>query len=347
MEAICSQLEIRGTTTVERYAVHPNTFDVATLQGNINYFIFDIESEAESDRFFNKIELLISRSTVCIAIGNHDSLVFASKCHAAGIHYIYYHPEQFSALGAIFDNETGILKTARSAIKISVLGCKGGVGNSSLSYHLASNLVKQRNSTLLLVQGLGGTLNLDLIAKKEIGSEVTKLQENLYALYEQREHRWAFSLPLYDGYDFVLFDHTLYNAETSELENALQHSNCVILVCNHDLAAIRNAKKLIDYHQHAQGSLSRVRKIVICFNQNQPMMSGAINQEEVASLLGRPVDIVIPFIKGNGDPANPLSFSGKHNAILQQLTNLTLGRNSPSSEAGKAFNWFGLTARKQ
>ncbi|WP_034916619.1 hypothetical protein [Erwinia sp. 9145] len=347
IDSVTTQFEMRGAGRLDKYQIGPDAFDTKMLSGEISYFIFDVQSAEECERFLDRIELLLSKETCCIAIGNIDSLLLASALQAKGIYYIFYHPDQMPKLGQILDRQTDRMQWNRSSLKISMLACKGGVGNSTLSYHLAKKLVQVRQHSLLLVQGAGGTRNLDLIARGDIASDVIKLQENLFALYEQREHRWDFTLPLYETYDFVLFDHTVHNAEVNEIEHALNHTHCVILVCNHDLASVRNAKKVVDYNQHLQNNGSGVKKIFVCFNEAQPRITGAITAQEAGSLIGQPVDIAIPWIKKNGDPASPLEFSGKNSGLIEQLTHLALGRRGNSPQAGSARSLFSLIRRKR
>ncbi|WP_158784040.1 hypothetical protein [Pantoea sp. BAV 3049] len=333
IDEVCAQLEVRNLGPIVRHQISLDQFDTATIEGGIKYLIFDSGTAEECEGFINKIGFFLSKESVCIAIGSSDSLLLAARYQAQGISYVYYHPEQMKKLGKIFDDPATRVEWGKSSLKICILACKGGVGSSSLSYQLASSLIQQRSVSLLLVQGQGGTRNLDLIARKEISSDVTQLKENLFALTEQSEHLWNFSLPLYDTYDFVLFDHTIFNVGSVEIENALQHSHSVVLVCNHDLASIRNAKKIIDYNQHLKNSGSGVKRIIVCFNQNQPRANGMINREEVGNLLGQQADIVIPFIRGPGEPSMPLQFTGKHKAVLQNLTDMTLGRSRRETSA--------------
>jgi len=331
LDEVRIQLETRNLGPVVCHQVNPEQFDTQTIAGEIRYLIFDVESAEHCEQFINKMQFFISKETACIAIGNSDSLLVAGKYQAAGIAYILYHPEQMKMLGKRLDEPVSN-QIGNSALKISLLSCKGGTGCSSLSYQLASSLVRQRAISLLLLQGTGGTKNIDLIAKKEISGDVTKLQENLFVLSEQSEHAWDFSLPLYNSYDFVLFDHTIYNVSNVEIEQALRHSHSIVLICNHELAAIRNAKKVIEYNQHLQSSGAGANRLIVCFNHSQPKVGSMIGAEEAANLLGQRVDIVVPFIKSASDPARVLTFDGKHKDVLDNLTNLTLGR---SVKAGK------------
>ncbi len=325
INSVSDQLKMRNLGELSVHQVSLEQFDAQKVTGNISYFIFDVGSSEQGESFMDKFGLYLSKETLCIAIGNSDSLLLAGKYQSLGIHYIYFHPDEIKSLGKILDNPGERAIRGKSALKISVLSCKGGAGCSTLSYQLAQGLIQQRNVSLLLVQGQGGTRNLDLISKKEITSDVTTLQDNFFALAEQNEHRWNFNPPLYDVYDFVVFDHTIYNAGNIEIENTLHHCHSIVLVFHFDLASIRTAKKVIEYNQHLKKSGNRTKRVILCFNQNQPKQNGMINPQEAGNLIGQPVDIVIPFIKTAGDPAMMLNFSGKNKKLLQQLTNLTLG----------------------
>ncbi len=345
MDSVCEQLEVRKVNTISRFELNLESFNAAEIVENTKYIIFFVEQHTDIERFMEKSEFLFPKNVVCIAIGSCDSILLAEKFQTYGIFYIYY-PDQLTKLGHILDNELEHPKWARSSLKISVLGCKGGVGTSSLSYHLATSIVSHRNASLLLVQGAGGTQDLDLIAKSEISNEVVKLQDNLFALYEEHDHAWSYTMPLYDTYDFVLFDHASYNSRPEDIENVLSHSNCVLLICNRSLSSIRNAKKVIAYNQHLQKSNNGVKEIIICFNDNMPKFNSAITKDEAGRLIGQPIDITIPFISNSGDPSQPLSFSGKNKYFLEELKNITLGIKEQKKKKNGMASLFNLAGKK-
>lgn len=346
INSVCDQLNVRNLGELSVHQVSLDRFDTKNLAGSISHFIFDIGSSEEGECFIEKIGLFLSKETLCIAIGNSDSLLLAGKYQSLGIHYIYYHPDEIKSLGKILDNPAEGVNRGKSSVKIGLLSCKGGVGNSSLSYQLAQNLVQQRRISLLLVQGQGGTRNLDLISKKEITSDVIKIQENFFALAEQNEHIWDFNQPLYDAYDFVVFDRTLYNAGNSEIEKTLHNCHSIILVFHFDLASIRTAKKVIEYNQHLKKSGNRTKRIILCFNQSQPKLNGMITPQEAGDLIGQSVDVAIPFIKNAGDPAMALTFSGKNRTLLQRLTNLTLGSTEKPQPTSALKQFFKLAGKR-
>lgn len=345
LDSVRENLEIREVDNILQYNVSLSDFDVSALTDEIKYFIFLLEQDSDIDIFTEKTDMLLPKQAIRIAIGSCDSILLAEKLHEMGIFYVFY-PEQMAKLGHIIDNEIENPKWTRSSLKISVLGCKGGVGTSSLSYYIADSIVSQRNISMLLVQGCGGSMDMDLISKKDISNDVTQIKNDFFVLYEQRDHALNYTIPLYDNYDFVIFDHAIHNADSDAVENILSHSNCVLLVCNHDLSSIKNARKVISYNQHLQTSHNGVKKIIICFNENKPKISGAITVDEVSGLIGEPVDIVIPYMNSANDPSQSVMFSGKNKFVLDKLVNMVLGKKDKVIEQKGIASLLGLMGRK-
>ncbi|VEI45939.1 Flp pilus assembly protein, ATPase [Actinobacillus equuli] len=55
----------------------------------------------------------------------------------------------------------------RHTIKISVLGCKGGIGASFISSHIAQTIAAEKKVPVLLAQGSNGSQDLDLLFDKK------------------------------------------------------------------------------------------------------------------------------------------------------------------------------------
>lgn len=142
------------------------------------------------------------------------------------------------------------------------MSCKGGVGNSMLSYCAAEYIANTRQSPTLIVQGAYGSQNLDLISKVAISNEVTMLQKNLSGFFEDKNHAWQYYNPVYDDYDCIVFDFTAYNAADENIENVLTHTDCLLLVCDSDISSSRIAKKIIEANNHLMKSNNGVRRII-------------------------------------------------------------------------------------
>lgn len=325
MDSVCEQLAIRNTGEVRQFTGTVSQLEKYTESGNVDMVIFEVSEQDDVEVIAGLLELHVSRSAIQIAIGKQDSLTRADSFMQHGISYCHY-PSQLNAIGALLASGKQPFRDQNSAIRFSILGCKGGIGTSRLSYHIAENIARIRQSPTLLVQGCGGSRNLDLISRVAISNEVTLLQNNFFAMYEEPNHAWFFNNPLYDRHQCVVFDFSAYNASDENIENILTHSDSVLLICDRDLSSIRIAKKIIEANAHLQNSNNGIKRLYLCFNQHHPKINGEVIAREMGDLVGQQADIIIPYMLKAGDPSLSLEVNGKFRPILESMTYLLLGK---------------------
>lgn len=346
MALVCEQLEIRGIGLIKRFANNIEQLDTLEDIAGIDCIIFDASRLESPDAVIELIDLQLSRSVVKVAFSTKDSLVIADNFLKKGIEYCHF-PTQINRIGSFVLQQQKQSTTTGHAIRITLLGCKGGIGTSVLSYHAAEYLARKRQSSTLIVQGSRGSRNLDLISKVAITNEVTLLQNNLYAFYEDHTQPWLYNNPLYEQHECIIFDFTGHNAADENIENILTHSDCLLLICDRNLSSVRTAKKIIEANNHLMNSDNGLRRIYICHNQHHSKVNGEISTQELSGLLGKPVDISIPYLLKSGDPSLPLNFSGKNNIYLEKLCNLLLGRRQTDGKKHGLFDSLKqLTERK-
>lgn len=331
MDKICEQLTIRDTGEIRRFAGSVTQLENYTGSADVNVVVFEVSEADTPESVAQLMELHISRTAIQIAIGHRDSLMLADSYLQQRIFYCHY-PSQLNRIGSLIAAKSQPGRDVNSAVKMAILGCKGGIGTSSLSYYIAEDIARLRQSATLLVQGSGGSRNLDLISRVSISNEVTLLQNNFYAMYEEKSHAWYFNNPVYDRHQCVIFDFSAYNASDEDIENVLTHSDCVLLVCDRNLSSVRVAKKIIEANTHLQSSNNGIKRLYLCFNQHHPKVSGEVNAREAGDLVGQPADVVVPYLLKSGDPSMSLDFSGKHRATLQNISYLLLGKKRTTAE---------------
>ncbi|WP_241569758.1 hypothetical protein [Rosenbergiella collisarenosi] len=338
MEKVCEQLSLRDVGTVKQFHGDILQLDQFEDTANTDCIIFDASELDSPDNVIEIIDLQLSKNITKIAFSTKDSLLLAEEFQKKEIQYCHY-PTQINRIGSLVLNDTQqSVAIGNSAVRITLLGCKGGVGNSMLSYYAAQFIANKRQSSTLLVQGAFGSRNLDLISKVAISNEVTLLENNLSALYEERSSAWQYYNSVYDNYECIIFDFTAYNAADENIENVLTHTDCLLLVCDRDLSSVRTAKKIIEANNHLMNSNNGVRRIYVCHNQHHSKVNGEISSQEVSGLLGKPVDVTIPFLIKPGDPSLTLNFNGKNHQYLESLCNLLLGRKNKHQEKTSLFD---------
>ncbi len=334
MDKVCEQLSIRDTGDIRRFAGSVTQLENYTESADADVVIFEVSETDTPESVANLIELHISRTAIQIAVGQRDSLIMADSYLQQRIFYCHY-PSQLNRIGSLIAAKSQPGRDLNNAVKMAILGCKGGIGTSSLSYYVAEDIARLRQSATLLVQGCGGSRNLDLISKVSISNEVTLLQNNFYAMYEEKNHAWQFNNPVYDHHQCVIFDFSAYNASDEDIENVLTHCDCVLLVCDRNLASVRVAKKIMEANTHLQSSHNGIKRLYLCFNQHHPKSNGEVNAREAGDLAGQPVDVIVPYLLKAGDPSMALNFSGNHRAALENISYLLLGKKR--SVSGKSL----------
>ncbi|MCK8539242.1 hypothetical protein [Yersinia ruckeri] len=59
------------------------------------------------------------------------------------------------------------IESDRRAFFIRVFGCRGGVGTTLISFHLANAISEIKKSPTLLIQGNHGSQDIDLLSEKK------------------------------------------------------------------------------------------------------------------------------------------------------------------------------------
>lgn len=332
MDKVCEQLAMRDVGEIKRFVGNIDMLELFKDTAHVDCIVFDASQISSPDSATEIIDLQISKNVTKIAFSTTDSLLLANEFEKKNILYCHY-PTQLNRLGGLVNNTHQEKTEGNNAIRITIMSCKGGVGNSMLSYCAAEYIANTRQSPTLIVQGAYGSQNLDLISKVAISNEVTMLQKNLSGFFEDKNHAWQYYNPVYDDYDCIVFDFTAYNAADENIENVLTHTDCLLLVCDRDISSSRIAKKIIEANNHLMKSNNGVRRIYICHNLHHGKISGEISTQEISGLIGKPVDITIPYLIKPGDPSLPINFSGKNSHHLESLCNLLLGKKNINSSS--------------
>lgn len=325
MDKVCEQLALRGFGEIKRFLGTIEQLELFEDTANIGCIVFDASHLESPKDAIEIIDIQLSKNVTKIAFSNKDSLLLAEEFEKNEIKYCYY-PTQLNRLGSLVYKVSQDKIELGNAIRITIMGCKGGVGASMLSYYAAEFIAKKRQSPTLIVQGAYGTQNLDLISKVAISNEVTLLQNNLSGYYEEKSQAWQYHNDIYDNYECVIFDFTGYNASDENIENVLTHTDCLLLICDRDISSSRMAKKIIEANNHLMNSNNGVRRLYICHNNHHGKISGEVNTQEISGLIGKSVDITIPYLIKSGDPSLPINFNGKNIQYLESMCNLLLGK---------------------
>lgn len=271
--------------------------------------IIDIGNCNDASLVCETATLLIPASARQIFIGNNDSIVFAQTLINAGICYLHTR-SQLTQLAGLLQQPDSTLNS-RSTMKISVLGCKGGAGTSTIAWQLFQILGIQTSIPSLLVQGASGSRDMDLITSLALPRDGTMTEINAHqsVRIEPLDTAWNYIDSHFNRFNLVMFEHGVHAQPYEYLETVFTESSTMILVINRDLSALRVAKYLLDEKQRigiARGG--KELRVFICLNESHPMQSDELRNEDIEGYLGCSLAVINPWKVKKNQPlsATPL-----------------------------------------
>ncbi|WP_227736027.1 pilus assembly protein CpaE, partial [Yersinia proxima] len=139
--------------------------------------IVDVENNKDIEKITDIMKSHTPRDCWCILVGDIDSISIAQQFTERGVLYLNIHSQSDELTQLLLK---GIqIELERKAFFISILGCKGGIGATLLSYHLAHEISRIKKTPTLLLQGNQGSQDLDLVAEKKMSAEITECHKNL------------------------------------------------------------------------------------------------------------------------------------------------------------------------
>lgn len=156
------------------------------IPDNVKGIIIDINENHDINTILDLMKVHTPRDCWCILVGDIDSISIAQQFIERGILYLHIQ----SQLADLTQNLLkGIqIESDRKAFFISILGCRGGIGTTLLSYQLAHVITQIKKSPTLLLQGNQGSQDLDLITEKKWAKILLVTRKILILCEETKEN---------------------------------------------------------------------------------------------------------------------------------------------------------------
>lgn len=289
--------------------------------------IVDIAAESDYERLIRLLLAIIPRSVWCCVVGDSDSISLAQSFADQGIHYFHFTLQREALTQAIISKSTPHI--VRNASTISILGCKGGVGNTTLAWQLANRVVQFRQMSTLLIQGIAASQDLDLIADKKLLKDVVTHSRNLDIMAAAESAMPDLTQEIFRKYNFVLFEQAINTASKETLRQIIEQSACIVLILDRSMISIRVVNQLTEIIEAMNRARKLSRRLILCLNDSRPVTEDMLNKEDIASLLGRSIDIVIPYKKQLFS-----LFTGRHSQPVDRLALQILGEEP---QKGRSF----------
>ncbi|WP_145534794.1 pilus assembly protein CpaE, partial [Yersinia thracica] len=171
--------------------------------------IIDIGNDKEIDKILDLIKNNTPRDCWCVLVGDIDSISIAQQFTDRGILYLNIQSQSAELTQLLLK---GIqIESERKAFFISVLGCKGGIGTTLLSYHLAYEITQIKKSPTLLLQGNQGSQDLDLVTEKKMNTSITEYYKYLDLMLCNEIKLSDIDNQTNKKHNFIIFDQPIHN----------------------------------------------------------------------------------------------------------------------------------------
>lgn len=365
MMELCAHDRRMGRATVECHGGGIPAA-IADLQANSTPNLLIIESSAQAMQVLHEIDALADHCdehVKVMMIGAVNDITLYRQLVARGVSEYLVPPFQplqmIRSISTLFaDPDAPFLGK-----QISVVGAKGGVGASTIAHNLAWALAENThvNTTLVDLDLSFGTTALDfnqdtpqtiadaLLAPERADNAVidrllARATERLSLFTAPANINQIIDIPD-DSYSTVIENVRrnvpymvldLPHAWTHWVRNALIASDEVVVVCQPDLASLRNGKNMIDQLKGHRANDHAPRLVInMCGMPKRP----EIPVKDFAAAIGVEPDIVVPFepevfgmAANNGQMISETSPTAKSSMAIDQLAAALTGKTLHHAE---------------
>ena len=362
---LCAGDRRMGRATVE-YIPGGIPAAIADLRANTTPNLLMVESSAQASQVLHEIDALAEHcdeSVKVLVIGAVNDIMLYRQLVARGVSEYLVPPFQplqiIRSISSLFaDPDAPFLGK-----QISVVGAKGGVGASTIAHNLAWALAENTkvNTTLVDLDLSFGTTALDfnqdtpqtiadaLLAPERADNAVierllARATERLSLFTAPANINQIMDIP--DESYATVIDSVRRNVPYMVLDlphtwsnwvrNMLIASDEVIIVCQPDLASLRNGKNMIDQLKGHRVNDHAPRLVLnMCGVPKRP----EIPVKDFAAAIGVEPDIVVPFepevfgmAANNGQMISETSPAAKSSLAIDQLASALTGRAVQQAE---------------
>lgn len=302
------------------------------------WYIVDIESERDLAIINDIIVMAIPNDVMYLLIGETDSISFSSELMKLGAKYLYKNT-QLGAVADIILSSKG-RHVDRVTLNVSILGCKGGCGTTTIASRIFSTIDQFISTPVLFVQGGSGSRDFDLISNENFSisiqdAKIQKVSSTKSVKIDSETIRFDYNNPVYQQYNINIFDHNISRASPEDLEMVFNSTNVFVLIVGNNFSSFRAAKKVIDeYKKFELRTKNRPKRIIICVNDYAVKFNRErFSNEDIEDFMERKIDVSFPHL--NSD-AKDKEFNDK----ILVLNSLIFSKEIKNEESKKGlFSW--------
>ena len=329
-EQLSQLLQLAGFNQIEKIHQSLGQIRNLTLSSKAWGMIIDIDAQTQVEEMVTAIQALVPRNIWCCVTGDSDSIALAQSFARHGIAYFYRQAQSEEMMQAAVSG--AVVKAHRWAVSVSVLGCKGGTGNTTLAWKLANRLVQQRQMPTLFIQGRAGSRDIDLISDKKISRQAVAVNKHLDAMSWEEAQFPPLQHENFKKYNFVVFEESINAADKEQMRQIVEQTSCLILVMDRSMSSVRRVCSFTEIIASINRSTSTPRRLLLCLNDSRPVTNEMLTLDDVQALLGRQLDVVFPYQKA---VASYFPSLRRQNSPLETLTQKVLGESTAAKKRGR------------
>ncbi|MBN6069901.1 pilus assembly protein [Aggregatibacter actinomycetemcomitans] len=254
--------------------------------------IIDITHETNIKTIVERVFSVVPQNVWCCVIGDSDSISLSQKLLDEGILYFNSHTQLSQMVEKII---LGVdIPRLRDTVKIAVLSCKGGIGASLISSHIANEIVSSKKIPVLLAQGPNGSQDLDLLFDKKLSGNVIEYTPNLDIF---NGSLFELTPAATEKYNFIIYDQPIYNVKKDNFIGFLENYNSFVLVVERKIASLRLAKQFLDECERIRSTSRKPIRTFVCISDNRLESAKLMAKNDIETLIGSSIDAVVPYIK--------------------------------------------------
>ena len=309
--------------------------------------IVDIENADDAEQISETINRCIPIQATTVLVGSYDSIQFSEFLLKKGIYFLLEN-SQLEKIPDILHKRsmTPPGSSQRVGSVITFLGCKGGIGNSSLVVHTLKKISDLTNYPLLYIQGATTSSNADFLFEMPIPDDGSLIDvgHSLQVKVETNEKAWNYKDLNSGEFNITIIDQNMGLASSfKHFEEIITFSNIIFIVINRDPYSIKVAKKMLTEITRASATNFDLlnKRFLICLNDDVPYdKKNALRDSDIEDFLEQKIDFTRKFIPNIGKFKK-----ANDSAEIREIAAAIIGNKTMDNKQQKAF--FSLLRKKK
>ena len=309
--------------------------------------IVDIENADDAEQISETINRCIPIQATTVLVGSYDSIQFSEFLLKKGIYFLLEN-SQLEKIPDILHKRsmTPPGSSQRVGSVITFLGCKGGIGTSSLVVHTLKKISDLTNYPLLYIQGATTSSNADFLFEMPIPDDGSLIDvgNSLQVKVETNEKAWNYKDLNSGEFNITIIDQNMGLASSfKHFEEIITFSNIIFIIINRDPYSIKIAKKMLTEITRASATNFDLlnKRFLICLNDDVPYdKKSALRESDIEDFLERKIDFTRKFIPNIGKFKK-----ANDSAEIKEIAAAIIGNKAMDDKQQKTF--FSLLRKKK